>query len=194
MLVKHFPAIVILVCITNFLAAQPGRKTISKTDGPFLFRYEFNPAGVEIPLYKNSYAKRLRITELTTNRQLFEWIIFGNLISETAECRDSLQTGDYDLDGYPDIRICKDYPTTGHYYFVFDPVNNTFRKDSLLNSYQEIYFDKQKKQFTGTSIETGFGKTLIEAWMSRTTESWQRQNGKLDLVERIQLFKQDQGT
>ncbi len=194
MLVKHFPAIVILVCITNFLAAQPGRKIISKTDGPFLFRYEFNPAGVEIPLYKNSYAKRLSITELTTNRQLFERIIFGNLVSETAECRDSLQTGDYDFDGYPDIRICKDYPITGHYYFVFDPVNKTFGKDSLLNSYQVIYFDHTKKQFTGTSIETGFGKTLIEAWMSHITESWQRQNGKLNLVERTQLFKQDQGT
>lgn len=194
MLLKHSLFSLILGFITNFLAAQPGRTIITKTDGPFLFRYEFNPAGVEVPLYKNSYAKRLSITELKTNTQLFQEIIFGNLVSETAQCRDSLQTSDYDFDGYPDIRICKNYPAAGHYYIVFDPVNKTFGKDSLLNSYQDIYFDHTKKQFTGTSIETGFGKTLIEAWMSHITETWQRQNGKLNLVERTQLFKQDQGT
>lgn len=133
-----------------------GRSTRTILMNPFRFELERNYPDVELPAAKGYYANRISVYDLKNNQLIYNIIAVGNQLKETPGCADSLQTADYNFDGYPDFRVCNNSVPGKHTYYIFHEKRKTFSIEYTLSELNGLSFDFENKTAQGSTDRKEF--------------------------------------
>lgn len=121
----------------------------TRTVGDFRFEVILNPAGVQVPAEKGSYARKISVYRNAESKAFFEHIAYGNRLKDPSSCHDSIEVADFDFDELPDFRICSKALQGTHLYFLNRPAHKTFVSDGLLGSLNQVTIDRSAHRITG---------------------------------------------
>ncbi len=116
-----------------------------KTSGNFKFTLELRYYNTKDNPQFGKYIREIKVKATEHDSVIYaltEEIKSQNVLSKYY-CIDSLDVADYNFDGYPDFRMCKN--SSQYTYMIFDKGKNTFIKEPLLNQMDDIEFDFTNK-------------------------------------------------
>jgi hypothetical protein len=128
--------------------ADDDHRTIN-VRAPFRFILEKNTPETAIPSEKGYYANKVLVFRHSDGNLLYTMVVVGNKLKESEGCADSLQIADYNLDGFPDFRICHNSRPGLHMYYVYHPLRKTFVMERTLSELHALQFDFEKLTVTG---------------------------------------------
>jgi hypothetical protein len=130
------------------------KKPLVRKVGSFRFEVTFNPEDRKPSEEKGSYIRMLTITEKDRKWGPFEFS--GNYFREVPHWMDSLEIGDYNFDGFPDIRVYNSVMNDGRYhYFLYNPEKEAqnFYQETLYSLSPDAEYIPSQKIMKGTIYE-----------------------------------------
>lgn len=168
------PAFQFVFSKDNQTLAKPVRNKV--VDG---YRYELtpDPEDVIVEESKGTYAKRIRVYKVPEQTFFFEYVAYGDALTETPAERDSFEILHVNFDGIPDIRFshtggyhtylvsCKSHMGTGFYSEIWLNRIRDFTRDTalkVLTGSFTMYHKEYIHTFRGTYLDTlvMFSQTL----------------------------------
>ncbi|HEY1046794.1 MAG TPA: hypothetical protein VGF79_10165 [Bacteroidia bacterium] len=92
------------------------------------------------------FKKTINVKDLQSGKTLLDVSVWAGSVRNF--CTDSLETADYNFDGYTDIRYCGENASK-YIYYVFDKDSNKFIKEPFLNQLINLHFDHKNKILSG---------------------------------------------
>lgn len=130
------------------------KNVLIKNVEPFRFELEFNPEEKKTSGEKGAYVKVLNIYKGDRNVGHFE--MYGNYLNEVPHWLDSIETADFNFDGYTDIRMYNSLLANGRYvYLLYNPEAEVqvFYQDTYFSLLMDAEFIPEKKIIKGRISE-----------------------------------------
>ena len=130
------------------------KNVLIKNVEPFRFELEFNPEEKKTSGEKGAYVKVLNIYKGDRNVGHFE--MYGNYLNEVPYWLDSIETADFNFDGYTDIRMYNSLLANGRYvYLLYNPEAEVqvFYQDTYFSLLMDAEFIPEKKIMKGRISE-----------------------------------------